>query len=109
MNVVGINFDEYEEEMTGGKRVALVDNPYMDYHWYVYDETTGTWYNKNGTCYATNKMLIGFDEKGNPIYGDTITDYTIAADILGYKVVGEYYITRQDGSCFDEKLSEIFN
>ena len=42
MNVVGINFDEYEEEMTGGKRVALVVNPYMDYHWYVYDETTGT-------------------------------------------------------------------
>lgn len=26
---------------------------------------------------------------------------TIAADILGYKVVGEYYITRQDGSCFE--------
>lgn len=46
-------------------------------------------------------MLIEFDEKGNPIYGDTITDYTITADILGYKVVGEYYITRQDGSCFE--------
>ena len=30
MNVVGINFDEYEEEMTGGKRVALVVNPYME-------------------------------------------------------------------------------
>lgn len=23
------------------------------------------------------------------------------ADVLGYKVVGEYYITRRDGSCFE--------
>ena len=30
MNVVGINFDEYEEEMTGGKRITLVVNPYME-------------------------------------------------------------------------------
>lgn len=45
MDVVGLNFDEYESGMEGGKRVALMVQPGSDYHWYVYDELTGTWYN----------------------------------------------------------------
>ena len=100
METVGINFAEYEEGMEGGKRVALVVNPYNDYHWYVYDEITGTWYNKNGRYYATNEELMIVDGKGLE-YGDVITDYEHAASLLGYSTVGEYYITWKDGSCFE--------
>ena len=57
MDVVGLNFDEYENGMTGEKRVALVVQPGNDYHWYVYDESTGIWYNKHGQTEATNKEI----------------------------------------------------
>lgn len=105
-NVVGLNFIEYQEGMTGGKRVALVVRPEdkengvsADYHWYVYDEASGYWYNKNGQLYATARQLEIID--GELSYGNYITDYTTAAAALGYEVVGEYYIVRQDGSCFE--------
>ena len=105
-NVVGLNFIEYQEGMTGGKRVALVVRPEdkengvsADYHWYVYDEASGYWYNKNGQLYATAQQLEIID--GELSYGNYITDYTTAAAALGYEVVGEYYIVRQDGSCFE--------
>ena len=101
MDVVGLNFDEYESGMTGGKRVALVVQPGNDYHWYVYDESTGTWYNKHGTTEATNKRIIDIDEDGKPIYGDIMTDYTVEMNLFGYILVREYYITRKDGECFE--------
>lgn len=105
MNVVGLNFMEYEEGMTGGRRVALLNSPEWGYHFYVYDEITGTWYNKNGTHPAINQIWLGFYIDGNGdlylSYGDSITDYKTAAGLLGYETIGEYYITRQDGSCFE--------
>ena len=104
--VVGLNFEKYEEGMTGGRRVALVIKPENiltvdtfegDYHWYVYDEISGTWSNKNGQLKATDKAL----RKNGTHEEDTIKDYTKAAKMLGYTiVVGEYYITRKDGKEF---------
>lgn len=104
--VVGLNFEKYEEGMTGGRRVALVIKPENiltvdtfegDYHWYVYDEVSGTWSNKNGQLKATDKAL----RKNGTHEEDTIKDYTKAAEMLGYTiVVGEYYITRKDGKEF---------
>lgn len=50
--------------MTGGRRVALVlktenreKGMSADYHWYVYDEKSSHWYNKNGQYLATDKQL----------------------------------------------------
>lgn len=63
----------------------------------VYDEASGYWYNKNGQLYATAQQLEIID--GERSYENYITGYKTAA--LGYEVVGEYYIVRQDGSCFE--------
>ena len=101
MDVVGLNFTEYKEGMTGGKRVALVVGKERDYHWYVYDDNTGTWWNKNGLYWATNNML---DENAiyPHIYMEEITDYREAAQCAGYDViVGEFYITKKNGECFE--------
>ena len=101
MDVVGINFIEYQEGMEGGKRVALVVQPGGDYHWYVYDELTGTWYNKHGTFEATNKAIVDQDANGYPIYGDIMTDYAVEMEKFNYILLGEFYITRKDGECFE--------
>ena len=93
--------------MTGGKRVAFVLNPYKpDYHWYVYDEEKGVWGNKNGGKEATNKPL----ERDRENYGkDDITDYTKAAELLGYTtMLGEYYITRKNGRYLNEKNDKAY-
>ena len=92
-SAVGLNFVEYKDGMTGGKRVAFVLKPSYDYQWYVYDEEKGVWGNKNGRKKATNKPL----ERDRENYGeDDITDYTKAAELLGYTtMLGEYYITRK--------------
>ena len=98
-SAVGLNFVEYKDGMTGGKRVVFVLNPYKpDYHWYVYDEEKEVWNNKNGGKEATNKPL----ERDRENYGkDDITDYTKAAELLGYTtMLGEYYITRKNGEVF---------
>lgn len=79
---------------------VYVVNQNTDYHWYVYDEISRNWYNKNGMYLATNQELHYID--GKYIHGDIITDYKHAASLLNYNVVvGEYYITRRDGSCFE--------
>ena len=101
MDVVGLNFDEYESGMEGGKRVALVVQPGGDYHWYVYDELTGTWYNKHGTFETTNKAIVNLDSNGYPIYGDIMTDYAVEMERFNYILLGEFYITRKDGECFE--------
>ena len=108
MDAVGLNFVEYEEGMTGGKRIVLVlipcRGPYdytCDYHWYVYDEESQTWGNKNGPYWATNNELYygWFNESK---YGAEITDYSEAARMLGYDhIVGEFYLTRKDGECIE--------
>lgn len=126
---VDLNFVPYEEGMTGGVRVALVINPIdgggkgVDYHWYYYDEETGTWSNKQGICPATDCYLpdsgylydesVGFSENQGICYGDDgnliVVDlerpigdsYIEHAEENGYTVnVGEFYITRQDGGDF---------
>lgn len=56
---IDLNFVPYEEGMEGGTRVSLVIRPSddpkgSDYHWYYYDEASGTWYNKQGMCPATD-------------------------------------------------------
>lgn len=57
--------------------------------------------NKNGTETATDKELF-YIEGVDYEHGDTITDYKHAASLLGYDtIVGEFYITRQDGRCFE--------
>lgn len=104
MDVVGLNFEEYENGMTGGKRVALVVKPGDDYHWYVYDELTGTWYNKHGQTEAMNKEIKEISKDNgrlNIVYGNAMTDYKSDMEHKGYELVGEYYITRQDGVCFE--------
>ena len=97
---VGLNFDKYEPGMTGGKRVALVVNPNLDYHWYVFDEKSASWFNKNGQAIATDKPLLSLYSLQ---YGDSsIQNYVDAANMLGYSVdIGEFYITRKDGGCFE--------
>lgn len=119
----------HEEGMTGGVRVALVINPIdgggpgTDYHWYYYDDETGTWSNKQGICPATDCYLpdnyslydenivfsenqgICYGSNGSLIIGDferPIGDsYIEHAEENGYTVnVGEFYITRQDGGDF---------
>lgn len=126
---VDLNFVPYEEGMTGGVRVALVINPIdgggpgTDYHWYYYDDETGTWSNKQGICPATDCYLpdnyslydenivfsenqgICYGSNGSLIVGDferPIGDsYIEHAEENGYTVnVGEFYITRQDGGDF---------
>ena len=95
--VVGLSFVPYEAGMTGGKRVSLVVSPKSDYHWYVYDENTGIWSNKNGQLIATDKTFLGFDKNNNPLYGESITDYKEAAKLLGYSdLVGEFYIKKME-------------
>lgn len=60
---LGLSFEEYEEGMTGGVRVALVLDPINttdeipDYHWYYFDEESGKWFNKQGSCPATDRYL----------------------------------------------------
>ncbi|MDE5950999.1 MAG: hypothetical protein K2H12_05415, partial [Acetatifactor sp.] len=111
-STVGLNFAEYEEGMEGGRRVALVVRPEnremgitADYHWYVYDEESGQWYNKHGQFDATNKWVkdLYVDKYGylNMVFGDIMTDYILDMEYFGYELVGEYYITRQDGACFE--------
>ena len=107
MDAVGLNFVEYEEGMTGGKRIALVLDPYnpydgnCDHHWYVYDEESQTWSNKNGGYWATNNELY-YGRFNKLEYGDEITDYSEAARMLGYDhVIGEFYLTRKDGECIE--------
>lgn len=62
-NAIGLNFVPYEEGMTGGVRVSLVIDPINftgenpDYHWYFYDEETGSYFNKQGSCPATDKYI----------------------------------------------------
>ena len=125
--VLDLNFEPYEEGMTGGTRVALVLEPYdvdgvPDYHWYFYDEASGTWYNKQGLCPATDCYLgdtsyynpnIGVADNQGVIYtadgqtyvvdyGEPIgSDYTEHAQAGEYYIdCGEFYITTQDGSAF---------
>ena len=70
------------------------------YHWYVYDRSTGTWWNKNGTWLATDREL-SINDHGQFVYDDAITDHKHAASSLDHSIiVGEFYITKQDGSCF---------
>ena len=110
--VVGLNFDKYNASdqrvaQGKGKRVALLvkkpigsDLKGGDFHWYVEDEEQ--WKNKNGRAYATDRALKGFDTSGNLHYEKyKITDYKSAGALLGYEVVGEFYITRKDGKDFD--------
>ena len=110
-STVGLNFAEYEEGTEGGRRVALVVRPEKremgitaDYHWYVYAEESGQWYNKHGQFDATNKWVkdLYVDKYGylNMVFGDIMTDYILDMEYFGYELVGEYYITRQDGACF---------
>ena len=133
-DALGLSFVPYEEGMTGGVKVALVidpvnypgDNP--DYHWYYFDEESGTWFNKQGIQPATDSYLgstegqyqngMDFSEDqgvfiltgsdgylypyiGN--YGDIIgSDYFDHASSAGYEInVGEFYITRLDGGDFE--------
>lgn len=95
--VAGLNFVPYEEGMVGGARVAFVVKPGEDYHWYVYDEVRGVWLNKNGQMYATDRILLDLNQDGQPMYGDVISDYEVAANQLGYTVIiGEFYITEME-------------
>lgn len=113
-NAIGLDFKEYEEGMSGGKKVALVVSTYnMDYHWFVYNEEENQWYNKNG---YDKKYGVATDKKYGEVpveksfwflhwtsyeFGLTdekITDIKDYAKYLGYDVfVGEYYITEMEG------------
>ena len=94
MKTIGLNFTEYESDMTGGYRVALYVNPGKDYHWYR-ENKDGTWSHKSGTYPVTNREVLGRDSKKNLIYGDIITDPNTAAEKAGYSVfVGYYYISQ---------------
>ena len=111
MDAVGLNFTEYEDGMTGGKRIALVVSPYIspespgDYHWYVFDEESQSWYNKNGKMWATNnKIYVTYDMfyEQEVKYGDEIMDYKEYAQALGYSVfVGEFYLSKKSGGCIE--------
>ncbi len=72
---LGLKCEEYHEGMTGGVRVALVIDPAdtpdedPDYHWYYYDEASGTWFNKQGISPATNCYLGEPESYYNPQTG----------------------------------------
>lgn len=73
---MGLSFQEYKPDMSGGYAVLLVINPYEDYHWYR-QETDGTWSHKVGNGLASTGVV-------NPVQN---------AKELGYTtVVGYYYI-----------------
>ena len=73
----GLNFQEYEEGMSGGYAVLLVISPGRDYHWYR-QEADGTWSHKPGS-YAVETGVI------DPIADARKKKYT--------SIVGYYYIT----------------
>lgn len=74
---MGLNFQEYEEGMSGGYAVLLVVKPGADYHWYR-QEADGTWSHKIGDGLATTGVV-------NPIRN--------AMDLKYTTIVGYYYIT----------------
>ena len=103
--VLDLNFQPYEEGMTGGVRVVLVikpndDNLNVDYHWYYYDEEAGKWYNKQGVAEATDKD-IDWDSRD---YFDGELDDNQGAYYDDYYGPLEYNYGEEIGSTYEDVI-----
>ena len=54
MEPYGYKLEPYEEGMEGGIKIAVVVRTNEDIHFYRYNESDETWWNKNGMFWATN-------------------------------------------------------
>ena len=103
-----LNFVPYEEGMTGGQMVALViDTNGQDYHWYYYEDESGTWYNKQGPSPATDRYLtedFAYYDSSRNYSDDTSMFYSYTYDENGQVIAVELTGQLPDETIGDDYL-----